>query len=495
MKSISVIEFINNTNKILEEYKNEKLILLILKKEFEEIKKYSEEEKEKLLKKVIENKEKIECINFILDYLIEYELGNLEFLKEIEKDIRINLGLYSNKGSFINGISKFEKMYKKSHRVAKTALKNTKNTNKTLDESNVKFQISLICNVLKELAKIYRYSTGVSRLNSNIYDLLNDEEKKYVEIKKGHESLLYGLGVCDVFSYAISMIFDILNIRHLVVDGHFKELDNLHVWNMVLIENTWYHIDFTWGRYDILKGKIPKYIFMTEEDMDKERVTRSYFNYHYIKTRKEDEFVKETITKEDVYKILRKEFLNKKLKYSKKNIREKKKRDKELRKINNIAYKKYKNEFTNLEIEKVVNQYEKNRYKYNKYNNMIIYFDYEKVNKLINNDKTYINNLIKSFKILNEGLNKNINKVSKIELPFGPNYTKSSYKFLEKLFEILTENNLEKTLIFNKIVILDFKKQWFNNIEEYYNILNNEYEKGKKRRLYSIINKYNQNLI
>lgn len=64
--------------------------------------------------------------------------------------------------------------------------------------------------------------------------------------------LLFGKGVCEGIAKASKMLFDFIKIKSLIIYGQTEveqlvngRFSNLHAWNMVKVENNFYHLDIT----------------------------------------------------------------------------------------------------------------------------------------------------------------------------------------------------------------------------------------------------------
>ncbi len=102
----------------------------------------------------------------------------------------------------------------------------------------------------------------------NIFKLSQFEQEKYIhdyfikEVVYDNDfatssfecvgPLLFGKGVCEGISKAAKLLFDFVGIKSLVLHGYtnntglnFVRKDELHAWNIVLIENKYYHLDIT----------------------------------------------------------------------------------------------------------------------------------------------------------------------------------------------------------------------------------------------------------
>ena len=102
--------------------------------------------------------------------------------------------------------------------------------------------------------KIDEYLEGLDGLNEyekelEIHDRLSYSveyshlEELPREYHTAEGSLLEGVGVCDSFAKALQLIYSRAGIDSIIVLGSLD--GNPHAWNMVKINNEWYHVDLT----------------------------------------------------------------------------------------------------------------------------------------------------------------------------------------------------------------------------------------------------------
>lgn len=102
--------------------------------------------------------------------------------------------------------------------------------------------------------KIDEYLEGLDGLNEyekelEIHDRLSYSveyshlEELPREYHTAEGSLLEGVGVCDSFAKALQLIYSRVGIDSIIVLGSLD--GNPHAWNMVKINNEWYHVDLT----------------------------------------------------------------------------------------------------------------------------------------------------------------------------------------------------------------------------------------------------------
>ena len=122
-------------------------------------------------------------------------------------------------------------------------------TESTLQDVNSKIEI------IKQ--KIQEYITGTENLSDYekelyIHDKLaqsvtySDLENLPRAYHTAEGPFLENIGVCDGFTKTLQILYDQLGIDSIIVLGVLD--DNPHAWNLVNIEDNWYHVDLTSSR-------------------------------------------------------------------------------------------------------------------------------------------------------------------------------------------------------------------------------------------------------
>lgn len=128
--------------------------------------------------------------------------------------------------------------------------------------------------------KIYEYTNGLEGKNEFEKELIiHDKLANDVTYSKDDElprqyhtaegTLLSGIGVCDSFSKALQLIYDRVGIDSLIVLGTLD--GSPHAWNLVKINDEWYHVDLTSSHsiYDETGIINHAYFNLTTENMKK----------------------------------------------------------------------------------------------------------------------------------------------------------------------------------------------------------------------------------
>lgn len=179
-------------------------------------------------------------------------------------------------------------------------------TEDTMDAVNEKLQL-----MKQKVDEYVQKVEGLSEFDKelNIHDLLAKEivYSDLEELPRAYHTiegtLIEGTGVCDSFTKSLQIIYDKAGIDSIIVLGTLD--GNPHAWNLVNIDDEWYHVDITSSRsiYDETGIVNHAYFNLTDENLlkvctidtpeilPKATATKyNYYNYNNFVIR-EDEFI------------------------------------------------------------------------------------------------------------------------------------------------------------------------------------------------------------
>lgn len=113
-------------------------------------------------------------------------------------------------------------------------------------------------------------------INHTEYDTLktkNINDKTY-RSNTAYGVLIEGYGICSGYSDAMKLFLDKLNIIN------YKISNDQHIWNLVYLDGTWYHLDLTWD--DPVSDKNitrDNYFLITTKNLESLDDDVHYFNY------------------------------------------------------------------------------------------------------------------------------------------------------------------------------------------------------------------------
>lgn len=78
-------------------------------------------------------------------------------------------------------------------------------------------------------------------------------------------ALIDGKAICSGYTTSFQLFMDMLGIESMIVSG--EALDEEHAWNMVCIDEKWYHVDCTWDDYvPDYDGRPPMHLYFLVTD-------------------------------------------------------------------------------------------------------------------------------------------------------------------------------------------------------------------------------------
>ncbi len=172
--------------------------------------------------------------------------------KDCTKDVNElidNKDLLSNLNNFVSPYNSYNRLFVNYNNFGKVTI----DVEKIYSEEQIKQVDNKIDEIMKTLIKptmtteekIKAYHDYI--INTTVYDSVNAEKlKNNQEINRAENAHnAYGLlfnhkSLCGGYSDAIAIFLDKLNIPNMKVSTYS------HVWNLVYINNQWYHLDATW---------------------------------------------------------------------------------------------------------------------------------------------------------------------------------------------------------------------------------------------------------
>lgn len=160
-----------------------------------------------------------------------------------------NKELISNLNNFVSPYNSYNRLFVNYNNFGKVTIDvekiYTEDQIKQVDQRIDEIINNIIKPNMKVEEKIKAYHDYI--INETVYDSINAEKlKQNKEINTAENSHnAYGLlfnhkSLCGGYSDAMAIFLDKLNIPNMKVSN------NSHVWNLVYLNNKWYHIDLTW---------------------------------------------------------------------------------------------------------------------------------------------------------------------------------------------------------------------------------------------------------
>ena len=105
-----------------------------------------------------------------------------------------------------------------------------------------------------------------------VYNLVGIDEDTLIEDDfSAYGVFVKGVAVCEGYAKAFNMLMDIADIDCIMVTGTIGEDEIPHAWNMVKLDDSWYHVDVTYDDpYPETKEIVYVYLNVTDEIIEKD---------------------------------------------------------------------------------------------------------------------------------------------------------------------------------------------------------------------------------
>ena len=116
-------------------------------------------------------------------------------------------------------------------------------------------------------------------IDNTEYDKLKYENKEDTTYKSNtaYGVLIEGFGTCNGYADAMAIFLDKMNIIN------YKISNDEHIWNLVYLDGSWYHLDLTWDdqstdNYNLI---IYDFFLVTTNQLNKSNTDKHTFNQNY----------------------------------------------------------------------------------------------------------------------------------------------------------------------------------------------------------------------
>lgn len=182
-------------------------------------------------------------LNSGMDEFIFYCPTSYEDCVDDIKYISNNQDLLANIDNFIPVYNSFEEIFteydslgkitiKIKYTYSKESINKIKETVKNIVDTNITSDMTTEI----KIKKIHDYI-----INNTKYDVNRSDNKDTTyQSDNAYGALLEHYAVCGGYTDSMKLFLDYLNIPN------YKIASENHIWNLVYIDNTWYHLDLTW---------------------------------------------------------------------------------------------------------------------------------------------------------------------------------------------------------------------------------------------------------
>lgn len=201
-------------------------------------------------------KNKQDLLNIIYTYLNNGWQEFTFYCSEEYKDCLTNTTqiindktILSNINNFVHPYNSYSKLYIETNNLGKITIKKEKlYTEEEITQLNIKIDEILATIITPNMTtkeKIKAIHDYI--INHTIYDQesannveLSIENPETLASHKAIGPLIYGLGICGGYSDTMAIFLNKLGIQN------YKIANESHVWNLINLDGTWYHLDLTW---------------------------------------------------------------------------------------------------------------------------------------------------------------------------------------------------------------------------------------------------------
>lgn len=128
-------------------------------------------------------------------------------------------------------------------------------------------------------------------------DFQLDLNGNYNSAHDSYGAMVEGVAVCDGYAKAYKMLLDELGVNSILVYGEGEGIP--HAWNMVEINNEFYHVDTTWNDQEAMP--VHFYFLATDEIMEKKHIWSD--KYPKATSTKENYFFRNSLVCKDSEKL------------------------------------------------------------------------------------------------------------------------------------------------------------------------------------------------
>jgi len=145
------------------------------------------------------------------------------------------------------------------------------NINQEIDKIFNELNINKNNYTLDDIKQLHDYI-----INNTKYDKDYEDNTESIS-NKASGALFHNLALCSGYADTFSLMLDKLNIPN------FKVSNNEHVWNVVLINNEWKHVDVTWDDDERYKNNYYNFYMLTTDELLKKDNDIHAFNREIYK--------------------------------------------------------------------------------------------------------------------------------------------------------------------------------------------------------------------
>ena len=194
--------------------------------------------------------------------------------------------LLSTINNMVSPYNSYQRIYFRVSSYGKITMKTDKlYSSDEIDKVNKKIDEFILNNINNEMNIVDKIKSFHDYLiNNSIYDkesadiIENGGDTSFTNSHKATGPLIYGKSLCSGYSDAMKLYLDKLGVTN------YKISNSRHIWNLVYVNDSWYHLDLTWDDPITTTGEnvlLHKFFLIDTDTLLKLDSTEHNFNPDY----------------------------------------------------------------------------------------------------------------------------------------------------------------------------------------------------------------------
>ncbi len=194
--------------------------------------------------------------------------------------------LLSTINNMVSPYNSYQRIYFRVSSYGKITMKTDKlYSSDEIDIANKKIDEFILNNINNEMNIVDKIKSFHDYLiNNSVYDkesadiIENGGDTSFTNSHKATGPLIYGKSLCSGYSDAMKLYLDKLGVTN------YKISNSRHIWNLVYVNDSWYHLDLTWDDPITTTGEnvlLHKFFLIDTDTLLKLDSTEHNFNPDY----------------------------------------------------------------------------------------------------------------------------------------------------------------------------------------------------------------------
>lgn len=175
------------------------------------------------------------------EYTVKCDPDYLSCVNDVKKMVENNTYL-TDISNFVHPFNTFNKVNTTFNSTGRITLKKeNRYTDEQINKINEK--VNEIYNKNYDKSKNTRENIKIFHdyiINNTKYDSNNTSGKTDISSSTAYGILFDGIGICSGYADMMSLLLEKMNVKN------YRISSDTHVWNLVYLEGSWFHLDLTW---------------------------------------------------------------------------------------------------------------------------------------------------------------------------------------------------------------------------------------------------------